>query len=201
FDDEDEAIKWADTTEYGLASYIFTGDDERAARVMAQLNFGHCGYNTGTGPTPEAPFGGMKQSGIGREGGLEGLMEYVELQTVPRGFCLFFTSHRRPASGHGAGRFICAHAPRTRQHHRHQSAGYTRLPSARQRANGVSACARAGCSPMMSYTCQPATSTASATGRLWQRQGTSSAHLIAVRYAGAASVNCSRPCRNAAVCM
>src|SRR5699024_4095309 len=86
FDDEDEAIKWANTTEYGLASYIFTGDDERAARVMAHLNFGHCGYNTGTGPTPEAPFGGMKQSGIGREGGLEGLMEYVELQTVPRGF-------------------------------------------------------------------------------------------------------------------
>ncbi|WP_373000803.1 aldehyde dehydrogenase family protein, partial [Marinobacter sp.] len=52
----------------------------------AGLRFGHCGWNTGTGPTPEAPFGGMKASGIGREGGLEGLFEFVEAQTVPRGF-------------------------------------------------------------------------------------------------------------------
>ncbi len=85
FDEEDEAIEMGNTTQYGLASYFFTADDERAMRVMAGLRFGHCGYNTGTGPTPEAPFGGMKQSGIGREGGEEGLMEYVEPQTVPRG--------------------------------------------------------------------------------------------------------------------
>ena len=61
-------------------------DAERAQRVAAGLRFGHCGWNTGTGPTPEAPFGGMKASGIGREGGLEGLFEFVEAQTVPRGF-------------------------------------------------------------------------------------------------------------------
>src|SRR5699024_5359368 len=85
FNDENEAVEWANTTEYGLASYVFTGDEERAARVIPQLKFGHCGYNTGTGPTPEAPFGGMKQSGIGREGGEEGLFEYVEPQAVPRG--------------------------------------------------------------------------------------------------------------------
>src|SRR5699024_9678718 len=85
FNDEDEAREWANTTEYGLASYVFTGDEERADRVISQLKFGHCGYNTGTGPTPEAPFGGMKQSGVGREGGEEGLLEYVEAQAVPRG--------------------------------------------------------------------------------------------------------------------
>jgi len=85
FEQEDEAVELANTTEYGLAAYVFTQDDDIAARVIPQLRFGHCGYNTGTGPTPEAPFGGMKQSGIGREGGPEGLMEYVEPQTVPRG--------------------------------------------------------------------------------------------------------------------
>src|SRR5699024_432921 len=85
FEQEDEAVELANTTEYGLAAYVFTQDDNIAARVIPRLKFGHCGYNTGTGPTPEAPFGGMKQSGIGREGGPEGLMEYVEPQTVPRG--------------------------------------------------------------------------------------------------------------------
>ncbi|MES1943771.1 succinate-semialdehyde dehydrogenase [Salinisphaera sp. PC39] len=85
FDDEDEAVTAGNDTEFGLAAYVFTGDDERAARVIAGLRFGHVGWNTGTGPTPEAPFGGMKLSGIGREGGEEGLMEYVEPQTVPRG--------------------------------------------------------------------------------------------------------------------
>jgi succinate-semialdehyde dehydrogenase/glutarate-semialdehyde dehydrogenase len=53
--------------------------------VIASLEFGHVGHNTGSGPTPEAPFGGMKQSGYGREGGKEGLFEFVEPQTVPRG--------------------------------------------------------------------------------------------------------------------
>ncbi len=52
-------------------------DPQRAERVIRGLRFGHVGYNTGTGPTPEAPFGGMKQSGFGREGGIEGLCEFV----------------------------------------------------------------------------------------------------------------------------
>lgn len=86
FRTEEEVIEAGNDTEFGLASYVFTNDAERAQRVAAGLRFGHCGWNTGTGPTPEAPFGGMKASGIGREGGLEGLFEFVEAQTVPRGF-------------------------------------------------------------------------------------------------------------------
>ncbi|WP_372964262.1 NAD-dependent succinate-semialdehyde dehydrogenase [Marinobacter sp.] len=86
FRTEEEVVAAGNDTEFGLASYVFTADAERARRVAAGLRFGHVGWNTGTGPTPEAPFGGMKASGIGREGGLEGLFEFVEAQTVPRGF-------------------------------------------------------------------------------------------------------------------
>ncbi len=85
FDSEEQALELANQTEFGLASYLFTADDARAQRMMAGLEFAHVGYNTGTGPTPEAPFGGMKQSGYGREGGLEGLFEFIEPQTVPKG--------------------------------------------------------------------------------------------------------------------
>lgn len=86
FKTEDEAIEAGNDTEFGLASYVFTNDEARAMRVAGGLRFGHCGWNTGTGPAPEAPFGGMKASGTGREGGLEGLFEFVEPQAVPRGF-------------------------------------------------------------------------------------------------------------------
>ncbi len=86
FQSEEEVIDAGNDTEFGLAAYVFTADAERAQRVAAGLRFGHVGWNTGTGPTPEAPFGGMKASGIGREGGLEGLFEFVEPQTIPRGF-------------------------------------------------------------------------------------------------------------------
>lgn len=86
FQGEEEVIDAGNDTEFGLAAYVFTADAERAQRVAAGLRFGHVGWNTGTGPTPEAPFGGMKASGIGREGGLEGLFEFVEPQTIPRGF-------------------------------------------------------------------------------------------------------------------
>ncbi|MFV8569753.1 NAD-dependent succinate-semialdehyde dehydrogenase [Marinobacter sp. SBS5] len=86
FRTEEEVVEAGNDTEFGLASYVFTANAERAQRVAAGLRFGHVGWNTGTGPTPEAPFGGMKASGIGREGGLEGLFEFVEAQTVPRGF-------------------------------------------------------------------------------------------------------------------
>ena len=86
FSDENEVIAAGNDTEFGLASYVFTADVKRAQRVAAGLRFGHVGWNTGTGPTPEAPFGGMKMSGTGREGGEEGLFEFTEAQTVPRGF-------------------------------------------------------------------------------------------------------------------
>lgn len=84
FADETGAVELANATPFGLAAYLFTADAERAERVTAALRFGHVGLNTGTGPTPEAPFGGMKLSGFGREGGLEGLFEFTETQTVAR---------------------------------------------------------------------------------------------------------------------
>ncbi len=82
FDSEKEVVQRANDTEYGLAAYLFTEDFERAGRVVSRLEFAHVGWNTGSGPTPEAPFGGMKHSGFGREGGREGLVEFVETQTV-----------------------------------------------------------------------------------------------------------------------
>ena len=84
FDDEAQALAMANDTDAGLAAYFFTADDQRAARFAAGLRFGHVGHNTATGPTAEAPFGGMKSSGIGREGGHEGLFEFTEAQTIPR---------------------------------------------------------------------------------------------------------------------
>lgn len=85
FTSEDEVMRRANETHYGLAAYVFTADAGRARRCAEQLSFGHVGVNTGTGPTPEAPFGGMKHSGFGREGGIEGLAEFCEPQTVVMG--------------------------------------------------------------------------------------------------------------------
>ncbi|AJP47798.1 succinate-semialdehyde dehydrogenase [Rugosibacter aromaticivorans] len=85
FDDESDALTKANDTEYGLASYLFTQDAARAQRFVEGLHFQHIAWNTGTGPTPEAPFGGMKQSGYGREGGIEGLFEFVDVKTSPVG--------------------------------------------------------------------------------------------------------------------
>ena len=82
FDDEGQVLQAANDTEFGLAAYLFSKDRTRAERCAAALHFGHVGINTGSGPTPEAPFGGMKQSGYGREGGVEGLLEFCEPQTV-----------------------------------------------------------------------------------------------------------------------
>jgi succinate-semialdehyde dehydrogenase/glutarate-semialdehyde dehydrogenase len=82
FSSEEEVIKAANSTPYGLAAYVFTSDLERADRVAAALSFGHLAVNSGAGPVPEAPFGGFKQSGFGREGGIEGLIEFCEPQSV-----------------------------------------------------------------------------------------------------------------------
>lgn len=82
FASEDEGIAAANRTCYGLAAYVFSGDGARLQRLLPRLEFGHVGLNTGTGPTPEAPFGGFKQSGFGREGGLDGLFEFCESQVV-----------------------------------------------------------------------------------------------------------------------
>lgn len=85
FETEAEVIDAANGTPYGLAAYVFTADADRADRVATSLRFGHVGINTATGPAPQAPFGGMKQSGFGREGGIEGLFEFCETQVLARG--------------------------------------------------------------------------------------------------------------------
>lgn len=84
FDSEEAAITEANNTPYGLAAYFFTRDPARIGRCTRQLRFGHVGVNTAAGPAPEAPFGGMKESGYGREGAEEGVLEYCELQTTVR---------------------------------------------------------------------------------------------------------------------
>ena len=78
FGDEAEAIAIANTTSFGLASYFYTDDLHRAWRVAEALEFGMVGLNTGSIALEMAPFGGIKQSGLGREGGREGIEEYLE---------------------------------------------------------------------------------------------------------------------------
>src|SRR3954449_9361177 len=82
FDREDEAIRLANATEYGLVSYVFTGDLARGLRVSEALESGMVGLNRGIVSDPAAPFGGTKQSGIGREGGHEGMLDYLESQYI-----------------------------------------------------------------------------------------------------------------------
>jgi succinate-semialdehyde dehydrogenase/glutarate-semialdehyde dehydrogenase len=82
FKSEDEVVKRANDTEYGLIAYLYTGDITRGMRVSEKLDFGMIGLNRGLVSDPAAPFGGMKQSGIGREGAHEGMMEFLETQYV-----------------------------------------------------------------------------------------------------------------------
>lgn len=82
FRDEDEVVRKANATEYGLVAYLFTRDLSRGLRVTGRLDFGMVGLNRGLVSDPAAPFGGMKQSGLGREGAHEGLMEFLETQYV-----------------------------------------------------------------------------------------------------------------------
>src|SRR5690606_18912563 len=80
FSTEEEAITLANSTEYGLAAYIYTQDIHRCWRVSERIESGMVGINTGLVSTAPAPFGGIKQSGIGREGSRYGLDEYLELK-------------------------------------------------------------------------------------------------------------------------
>ena len=82
FRSEDEVVKRANDTEYGLVAYLYTKDLSRGMRVSEQLDFGMIGLNRGLVSDPAAPFGGMKQSGIGREGAHEGMMEFMEAQYI-----------------------------------------------------------------------------------------------------------------------
>ncbi len=78
FDTEEEAIRLANTTEYGLAAYVYSTDLSRAMRVGKALESGMVAINRGLMSDPAAPFGGVKQSGLGREGGVTGILEFME---------------------------------------------------------------------------------------------------------------------------
>lgn len=82
FDREEEAIALANATPFGLASYFYTDDLHRAWRVGEALEFGMIGLNTGSIAMEMAPFGGIKASGLGREGGREGIEEYLETKAI-----------------------------------------------------------------------------------------------------------------------
>ncbi|MFZ4451248.1 NAD-dependent succinate-semialdehyde dehydrogenase [Salibacterium aidingense] len=80
FRDEDEAVRLANNTDFGLAAYAFTRDLSRAMRLSEALEYGIVGINDGLPSVPQAPFGGMKESGLGREGGYYGLEEFLEVK-------------------------------------------------------------------------------------------------------------------------
>jgi succinate-semialdehyde dehydrogenase/glutarate-semialdehyde dehydrogenase len=82
FSSEADVVERANATEYGLVAYLFTKDVKRGLKLSEQLEFGMIGLNRGLVSDPAAPFGGVKQSGIGRVGGHEGLMEFLETQYV-----------------------------------------------------------------------------------------------------------------------
>lgn len=82
FDTEDEGVAAANDTEYGLVSYVFTRDLDRALRISEALESGMVGVNRGVISDPAAPFGGVKESGFGREGGTEGIEEYLNTKYI-----------------------------------------------------------------------------------------------------------------------
>jgi succinate-semialdehyde dehydrogenase/glutarate-semialdehyde dehydrogenase len=85
FKTDDEAIQMANDTEFGLAAYFYTRDSARVFRVSEALEYGIVGVNTGMISTEVAPFGGVKESGIGREGSRHGLEEFLEIKYVCHG--------------------------------------------------------------------------------------------------------------------
>ena len=85
FHTEEEAIRMANDTEFGLAAYFYTRDTGRVVRVSEALEYGIVGVNTGIISTEVAPFGGIKESGVGREGSRHGIEEYLEMKYVCQG--------------------------------------------------------------------------------------------------------------------
>lgn len=85
FKTEEEVIERANSSIYGLAAYVFTENISRGIRVVEALEYGIVGLNDGLPSTPQAPFGGFKQSGLGREGGRQGIEEYLEVKYISLG--------------------------------------------------------------------------------------------------------------------
>ncbi|MGH7084240.1 MAG: aldehyde dehydrogenase family protein, partial [Acetobacteraceae bacterium] len=85
FKTEEEAIRLANDTEFGLAAYFYTRDLGRAFRVAEALEYGIVGINEGIISTEVAPFGGMKESGLGREGSKYGIEEFLEIKYLAIG--------------------------------------------------------------------------------------------------------------------
>ncbi|MCG3088843.1 NAD-dependent succinate-semialdehyde dehydrogenase [Sporosarcina cyprini] len=85
FQSEEEAIRRANDSDYGLAAYVFTENLTKGIRICEQLEYGVVGLNDGLPSTPQAPFGGFKQSGIGREGSHYGIEEYLEIKYISVG--------------------------------------------------------------------------------------------------------------------
>ena len=85
FDDDDEAVRMANDTEFGLVSFVISENLDRALTYSERLQAGMVGINVGVVSNPAGPFGGIKQSGLGREGGLTGIEEFVEskLTAIP----------------------------------------------------------------------------------------------------------------------
>jgi len=82
FSDQEDVIRRANDTEYGLVAYVFSENMKRAIQVCERLDYGMVGLNRGLVSDPAAPFGGSKQSGLGREGGHEGMLEFMETQYI-----------------------------------------------------------------------------------------------------------------------
>ena len=82
FDTEDEAVRLANSTEFGLVAYVYTGDLARGLRVSERIESGMVGLNRGLVSDPAAPFGGVKQSGLGREGAHHGILEFCETKYI-----------------------------------------------------------------------------------------------------------------------
>jgi len=86
FENEEEAIKRANNTPFGLAAYVFTESISEAIRISEALEYGIIGLNDGSPSTPQAPFGGFKESGLGREGGPQGIEEFLETKYISLAF-------------------------------------------------------------------------------------------------------------------
>ena len=82
FDTDDEAIALANSTEFGLISYIYSNDLKRAIKTAESIESGMVAINRGVISDPAAPFGGVKQSGLGREGGFDGILEFLETKYI-----------------------------------------------------------------------------------------------------------------------